>query len=89
MHGEDEFILKSSKETNFNLEESARWIGYSVQSYGHCIYWLDLQKVSIERNILFNGESKPPKAPLLSMESNRLSTPRKIKKGLDTGMYCI
>ena len=60
--------------------KSARWIGYSVQSDGHCVYWLepDTKKVSIERNILFNGESKPSTASLVSMETDQLSTSRKI-----------
>ena len=35
--------------------KSARWIGYSVQSDGHCVYWPDIKKVSIERNILSEG----------------------------------
>ena len=43
---------------------------YSVQSDSYCIYWLDSQKVFIERNILFDGELKPSMAPLVSMETN-------------------
>ena len=38
------------------------------------------KKVSVKRNILFDGEFKPPKAPLVSTETDQLSTSRKIKK---------
>ena len=60
--------------------KDARWIGYSVKSDSHCIYWPDSKKVSFERNILFNRESKPSKALLVSTKTNQLSISTKIKK---------
>lgn len=33
-----------------------QWIGYDEDSCGHQVYWLDKQCVSVERNVVFEGE---------------------------------
>ena len=49
--------------------KAAKWIAHSSQSDGHCIYWSDSHKVSIERNIIFNTVKEPLLAPILPDES--------------------
>ena len=47
---------------------------------GHGIYWLDSQGVSVKRHIVFDGEVKPSKPPLVSTETSRLLMSTKIIK---------
>jgi hypothetical protein len=39
--------------------EQARWIGYSGNSNGHRIYWPNTRQITIERNVMFEGELLP------------------------------
>ena len=44
----------------------AKWIGHSSQGNGHLIYWPSRNKISVERNIVFNTGEKvklPPTSP--------------------------
>jgi hypothetical protein len=50
-------------------EKSAKWIGKSSRSDGHCIYWSDSHKISVERNIIFNDMKYTKYAPILSTEN--------------------
>ena len=60
----------------------AKWIGHSSQSDGHCIYWPDSHKVTVERNIYFNTAKEPSSAPILPNDnledSIKMSTKRPI-----------
>lgn len=52
----------------------AKWLGHSVQSDGHCIYWPDSQKVSVKRNIVFNMKEIPKLTPIIFSEDPKVST---------------
>jgi transposase InsO family protein len=56
----------------------ANWIGPSSLSDGHYIYWPNSHKVSVERNIIFDGDNMPETAPIFSTDNNELSTSTKI-----------
>ena len=43
----------------------AHWIGFSSQSNGHCIYWPESHKVTVEQNILFDKEKLHRYSPIL------------------------
>jgi hypothetical protein len=60
----------------------AWWIGISDQSHGHYIYWPDSQKVSIERNIVFDSEMKKRKVPIISIEEWKLPTSSEVKQAI-------
>ena len=47
-----------------------KWIGFSSQSDGHCIYWPKSHKISIERNILFDKEKLHKYVPILPTEDD-------------------
>jgi transposase InsO family protein len=48
--------------------EAARWIGYSGQSDGHCIYWPQAHKVSVEWNIKFVEDLTDDIIPIIPTE---------------------
>jgi hypothetical protein len=60
----------------------ARWIGISDQSHGHYIYWPDSQKVSVERNVVFDSEMKKGKVPIISIEESKLPTSSGMKQAV-------
>jgi transposase InsO family protein len=60
----------------------AWWIGISDQSHGHYIYWPDSQKVSVERNIVFDSEIKKGKVPIISIEESKLPTSNGVKQAI-------
>jgi hypothetical protein len=55
--------------------EAAMWIGFSGQSNGHCIYWPQAHKVSVERNVLFHEESPREAIPIVPTDKYDLQRP--------------
>ena len=51
--------------------EAARWIGYSGQSDGHCIYLPQAHKVSVEWNVKFIDDSTDGTIPLIPTEDRK------------------
>ena len=57
----------------------AKWIRHSAQSDGHCIYWPGAQKVSVERNIIFDTEERLKLSPILPSEDQKVSITKRAQ----------
>ena len=55
--GSDAFVKIKHGEKLQPPAKTVKWIGHSSQSNGHCIYFPDLQRVTVEWNIILTGES--------------------------------
>ena len=67
--GRDVYVKITQHDKLQPQAKAAKWIGHSSQSDGHCIYWPDSYKVSIERNIILDTVKEPSLAPILPDES--------------------
>ena len=68
--GSDIYVKIDKKDKLSARAKTAKYIGFSSQSDGHCIYWPKLHKISIERNILFNKEKLHKYVPILPTEDD-------------------
>ena len=68
--GSDVYVKIDKKDKLSARAKTAKLIGFSSQSDGHCIYWPKLHKISIERNILFEKEKLHKYVLILPTEDN-------------------
>ena len=55
------------------LPTKAKWIGHSTQSDGHVIYQPGSQKVTVERNFVFDMGEKPKLSPVIPSDDPKVS----------------
>ena len=52
--GKDKYVKIKQDDKLAHWATKAKWIEHSYQSDGHSIYWTSRNKVSVERNIVFD-----------------------------------
>ena len=61
--GKDIYVKIKQYDKSAHQATKAKWIGHSSPSNGHLIYWPSRQKVSVERNVIFNTREKVKLSP--------------------------
>ena len=66
----DVYVKIDEKDKLSARAKTAKWIGFSSQSNGHCIYWPKSHKISIKRNLLFDKEKLHKYVPIFPTEDD-------------------
>ena len=75
--GKDIYVKIKQDDKLANQATRAKWIKHSSQSDGHLIYWPSRQKVSVERNVIFDTGEKVNLSPTSPSDEPKVSTSKK------------
>ena len=75
--GRDVYVKIKQDNKLAHQATKAKWIGHSFQSNVHLIYWLSRNKVSVERNVVFNTGEKVKLPPISPSDEPKVPTSKK------------